>query len=252
MSTESSTSGTPAAEPAAAGGQAAVGRTVRASAWVRRGAWVLMPVVGAVIALLVRLAAEWISTLEWFPFQGVFELAVYFDEPWASTVAAAVGAAIGAGFPGLWARERLSLTVSREAVEVHQGTRTRRFEADAIGIAFLDGRQLVLLTPRGAELARYAANLDARQLRLAFQEHGYRWSAEDPHAGRYRRWDEDDPELPLRANALLAERQRALRPNNHADPEALRLRLRELDVVVRDRDREQYWRFAEPPPDPAG
>lgn len=249
MSTESSTS---ASEPAAAGGQDAARRTVRASAWVRHGAWVLMPVVGAVIALLVRLAAEWVTTLEWFPFQGVFELATYFDEPWASTVTAAVGAAIGAGFPGLWARERLSLTASREAVQVHQGTRTRRFDADAIGTAFLDGRQLVLLTPRGAELARYAANLDARQLRLTFQEHGYRWSAEDPHAGRYRRWDDDDPDLPLRVNALLAERQRALRPNNHADPAALRTRLRELDVVVRDRNREQYWRFAEPRPDSAG
>ncbi|MHA6805152.1 YqeB family protein [Salinifilum ghardaiensis] len=242
MSTGSPTS---ASEPAAAGGQAAAGRTVRASAWVRRGAWVLMPVVGAVIALLVRVAAEWITTLEWFPFQGVFELAVYFDEPWASATAAAVGAAIGLGFPGLWARERVSLTASREAVAVHQGARTRRFEADAVGTAFLDGRQLVLLTPRGAELARYATKLDARQLRLALQEHGYRWAAEDPHAGRYRRWDADDPDLPLRVNALLAERQRALRPNNHADPEALRVRLRELDVVVRDRGREQCWRFAE-------
>ena len=70
--------------------------TVQESAAVRYGIWVLCPVLGAAAVWGLKLAAGWITTLGWFPFQGVFELVTDIPEPWVTVAALAIGA-VGGG-----------------------------------------------------------------------------------------------------------------------------------------------------------
>ena len=80
--------------------------TVQETAVVRYGIWVLCPVLGAAAVWGLKLAAGWITTLDWFPFQGVFELVTDVPEPWATVAALAIGAVGG----GLLAAAYRSLT----------------------------------------------------------------------------------------------------------------------------------------------
>lgn len=218
---------------------------VRASSWARNGSWLLVPAAGAVLVWLIQLAGGWIATLSWFPFQGVFELADYFEQPWGTLLAVTIGAIIGLGFASLWEQERMSVAVAAREVTICQGRRARRFDRADISAVFLDGTELVLLSTADTELARERTGLDPGALRSAFRGHQYSWSADDPYAGHYQKWAADSPELSLRVNSLLAERHRALNRSRRAEQDSLRADLARHGVLVRDHDGAQHWRFSE-------
>jgi hypothetical protein len=112
-------------------------------------------------------------------------------------------------------------------------------DVDAV---FMDGEQLVLLAANGAELARESSDLSADALREAFTAYGYPWRADgDPHRDEFRRWAEDLPGIPDDAASLLRARARALKRNTRKAA-ALRKDLLSIGVIVRDEDRQQYFR----------
>lgn len=216
--------------------------TIRPPALVRRGSWIYCPLLGAVAGFLLRVVAAWVAGLSWAPFQGVFELAASGADPWGTLVAVALGLIIGLGFAGLFAQERLTVTVGPEQVVLATGRHAHEIPGGEIDAVFTERGHLVLLDGTGAELARRKSGLDRLALRDAFREHGYRWRDSDPYAGHYKLWTEDAPELSLRDNTLMADRDRALRRRDHKEAALLRTHLAERGIVLRDGHRKQYWR----------
>lgn len=215
---------------------------VTAGSWDTRVPWILLPLLGAVIGLMLRVVALWLVQLHWAPFQGVFELLAAGAEPVGTLVVAACCAVVGLGFAGLRAQERLSLAVAPNELVLRRGTSTQRFARSEIGAVHPDGDELVLQDTEGGELTRQRCGLDRAQLHDALAERDYPWRDQDPHRAAYREWTGDSPDLSLRCNALLAERERAVRRRSTGEADSLRRRLGELGTVVRDEGKRQFWR----------
>jgi hypothetical protein len=90
-----------------------------------------------------------------------------------------IGGALGLAFAAIWARDRLVVTVSPTRVTLVRGDKTRRIEAE-LDAVYLDGKELVLRTTDGREIAREKTDLPGRELAPAFAEHGYPWHDEPP------------------------------------------------------------------------
>ncbi len=102
--------------------------------------------------------------------------------------------------------------------------------------------------PRRRELAREKHDQftsESPKIAAAFRAHGYPWSdAGDPHEHRYRRWVEDEPELPPGVNAVLKARAKSFGDGDKgkADLRELREEVAKLGYTVKDKDNKQYWR----------
>ncbi|MFE9647364.1 hypothetical protein ACFYO0_25250 [Streptomyces sp. NPDC006365] len=208
------------------------------------GVLALCVVAGAVVGELVRLLAGWLVTLRWAPFKGPAKLLDSVPEPWVTIGAVAVGALLGLFASFVLLHESLSVRVCDRHVVLTIRDESEEFARDKIRLAFPDGKQLVLLGHHSEELAREDCGLDKRRLADAFTEHGYTWADADPHLAEFRRWVPDTPGLPEGANALFMAREKALKKQGDAeDARELRKELSKLGVVVRDKDKRQYWRL---------
>ncbi|MEE6257875.1 nucleoside recognition domain-containing protein [Plantactinospora sonchi] len=237
--------GSPAADsPSASGGPSTV---VAEPTVVVALVWSLFPLIGAGAGWLLRSAADWLESMRWVPWRWAFKVVDSVEEPWTTVTALVLGAVAGLVVAGMAAAERLTVTVSDRAVLLVRGDSRREVVRERITGAFRDGKQLVLLGPVAEELARESSDLGADQLRTAFEAHGYRWHAEgDPYRDEWRRWTEGAPGLPPGADALLKVRQRAVDKNDRRDLVELRDELTRLGVVVREKDKRQYWRPTRP------
>lgn len=201
------------------------------------------PVLGALAGWGIRLIAGWVAGLAWAPLQGPFTLVASIDEPWATVGACAVGGVVGLLLTMTAIGERLTVRVASDEVTLTRDDKSVRVPRSAVDSVFLDGKQVVLLAPGGAELAREPADLSAEGLAAAFQAHGYPWRADgDPYAGEFRLWVPNVPGLPAGADALFAARAQAIEKKKRDDLAAIRAELLRLGVVVRDDGRRQYWR----------
>ncbi len=197
---------------------------------------------GALVGWLVKLLARWLVTLPWAPFQGPAKLLSSFPEPGLTIGAVAVGAVAGL-LLGLTAlHEALTVAVSDAQVTLSTRDETQVVDGGEIALAFKDGKQLVLLGHHGREAAREETDLSAKRLSRAFTKHGYGWAETDPHDDAYRLWVPGASGLPDGADAVFAARAQALKGDKGDDARELRKELTRIGVVVRDRDKRQYWR----------
>lgn len=211
--------------------------------WAVALVWIVVPLLCAGAAWLLKAAAGWVANLEWAPFQGPFRLVDSIPEPWGTIGAPLLGLAGGVVLALVIMAESLTVTVSDEQVRLTRDTSVRDIARAPITAVFLDGKQLVLLGANTEELAREACELDAGRLGDAFLAHGFPWRAGgDPHAGEFRSWVEASPDLPASAHALLKVRRLALEKAKKQDAAELREELAKLGVVVRDEKRRQFWR----------
>ncbi|MGA6161180.1 YqeB family protein [Amycolatopsis magusensis] len=205
--------------------------------------WLLCPLLGAALLWGLELAAGWVSTLAWFPFQGPFRLVESIPEPAATLGALGLGAVAGLGLALLGELDLLSLDIGASGVELRRGGKSQRFDRGAVGAVFFDGGKLVLLGTGGDELARESSDLSKARVRAAFEDHGYPWHADgDPYREDYRLWVEGTPELSDRANALLRARKVALAKDQGDEVKELRRELVKAGVFVREEKKRQYWR----------
>ncbi|MET9230459.1 hypothetical protein [Lentzea sp. NPDC003310] len=216
--------------------------TVQETAAVRYGIWVACPAAGAAAGWGLGLAAGWITTLGWFPFQGVFELVTDIPQPWRTLASLAVGAAAGFVFALFWASEMMAVEVTPARVTLRRDDKTFDFARDEVGAAFADGKHLVLLSRDGAELAREKSDLSSARLEQAFTGQGYRWHAADPFAHEFRMWVEHAPELPADVNALFTARRKAIAKYENEEAAELAREIRKRGVAVRDEKKRQYYR----------
>lgn len=199
---------------------------------------------GAVLGWLVRLLVRWLVTLPWAPFQGPAKLLSSFPDPGLTIGVVAVGAVAGL-LLGLTAlHESLTVAVSDTQVTLTTRDETQVVEREEITLAYKDGKQLVLLGRDGREASREATDLSAKRLSRAFAKHGYGWADADPHDDAYRLWVPDASGLPDGANAVFAARAQALKADKGDDARELRKELTRFGVVVRDKDKRQYWRMS--------
>ncbi len=216
--------------------------TVQETAVVRYGMWVLCPALGAVVVWGLKLAAGWITSLRWFPFQGVFELITEIPEPWATIGAFAVGALAGFVFALIWSVEMMAVEVGHDQVTLRRDDKRFEFGRGEVESAFTDGKQLVLLAPNGAELARETSDLSSTKLQAAFTGQGYRWREVDPFADDFRMWVDHTPQLPPDVNALLTERKKAIQKYDHEEAAELAREIRKCGVYIKDSKKRQYYR----------
>ncbi|MCX4740515.1 YqeB family protein [Streptomyces antibioticus] len=202
---------------------------------------------GVGLGLLLPFLADWLVSLPWAPLKGPAELVDSVPEPARTLGTAVVGAVLGLFFGFGALHESLTVTVDDARVGLAVRGEKREFAREEIALAARDGKQLVLLSRTGAELARENCGLPWARLARAFTEHGHRWADEDPHREEFRRWVPGAAGLPEGANALLHTRARALKAKDDAsDARELRTELGRLGVIVRDEKDRQYWRLPEP------
>jgi hypothetical protein len=165
-------------------------------------------------------------------------------DPQATIGSLALGIAGGLVVAVLAEQDYVRVTVADDQLTLTRGGSSRRVPRASVEAVFLDGKQLVLLGPETDELAREGGDLpDAERLEAAFRAHGYPWvPGGDPHKDAYRRWVEDLPDLPARADAVLKARARALARGDKEDAAQLRRELGKLGIVVRDEGKRQFWR----------
>ncbi|MFI9639393.1 hypothetical protein ACIG87_04880 [Micromonospora sp. NPDC051925] len=204
--------------------------------------WAGFPLLGAAAGGLLPLVADGVAGLPWAPVQGWFELVAGLPYRRALVGGVLLGVLAGLLVAHVGTRERLIVSVDRGGARLRRDGADRDLARQPVTAVFTDRKELVLLGPDGAELARERSDLSRRRLRDAFREHGWPWQDADPHRDAYRRWVDGLPDLPPGADPLLRARQRAVDADRQGDARELRDELARLGVVVRDEDRRQYWR----------
>ncbi|WP_018352647.1 YqeB family protein [Longispora albida] len=206
--------------------------------------WGVFPALGAVAGWLLTLLAQWMTTWPWAPFQGPAKLISSLPEPGRTLGGIGVGLLAGVVLGLLAAHESLTVRVAVSGVDFLRGGKEHHVPRQQVHAVFLDGKQVVVLGPGTAELARETGDLPADALAGAFTRHGYPWLAGgDPHHAQFRRWAEGMDGLPAGADALLKARQKALGKSETRDAAELRAELARLGVVVREEKKRQYWRL---------
>ncbi|MFE2041905.1 hypothetical protein ACFXAZ_13425 [Streptomyces sp. NPDC059477] len=198
---------------------------------------------GAAGGWLTTALADWFTTLRWAPLKGPAELLNSIPEPGLTLGAITGGALLGVLVGFIAVHESLTVHVSRSRVTITVRDTSEEFTPDQIEVALRDGKQLVLLSPNGLEIAREDSGLPWHRVAEAFTEHGYTWSDEDPYGDNFRRWVPGTPGLPEGADALLIARAAARKNDDSTDARELRRDLIRLGVVVRDEGKRQYWRI---------
>lgn len=215
--------------------------------WTVPVVYTVLPVLGAALGWGLTLIAEWITGLSWFPFQGLFELFLRLPDTVELLVGIGLGVAVGLFFAVWIAHELLTVTVGRDAIRLKRGDFEKEVPRGDIASVFVEDKLLVVLGHRRQELAQVHFDLNRDRLAEALRRHGYAWlSGGDPYGAQFKRWVPGADGLPRGADVLLKARAQALEKSNESDLRELRGELAELDVVVRDRDKKQYWRLADP------
>ncbi|MEJ3651586.1 hypothetical protein WEH80_01080 [Actinomycetes bacterium KLBMP 9759] len=206
--------------------------------------WTAFPGGGAVAGYLLAHVPSWIAALPWFPNQAkITELAGVIG-PTFTAALVVVGVLAGAIVALMARADLVTVTISDDAVAIRRNNTESTFGRAAVCGAFVDGKELVLLGPRGEEQAREKSDLGPRKLRAGFEAHSYEWHEHDPYGDRFRRWIDGSTDLSQDAHAILRARQAALESDDADDLRDLRRELSRHGVAVRDKDKRQYWRTA--------
>ncbi|QNE20492.1 hypothetical protein F1D05_24490 [Kribbella qitaiheensis] len=207
-----------------------------------------LPLTGAALGYFLPRIADWAADRRWVPLQGPLELISKWDSWWVVLLCTAAGLVVGVLLAAIALEDTLKVTISNSGIEFLKNQKALQVRRDQVTVVFMDGREIVVQDPSSRELARERHDQlksEAKQIPAAFRAHGYRWSESgDPHRDRFRRWVEDDPELPPAVNAVLRARSKAFDEGDKgkADLRELRDEIGKLGYVVRDKNKNQYWR----------
>jgi hypothetical protein len=162
---------------------------------------------------------------------------------WAVLVTGVLGLVAGVCLAGAAQAESPEVTVDGDHVQITAKDRARWLDRADISGVLRDGRDLVLLDARGAELDREkVSDLSATRLRAAFVDHHYPWRVDPGYGAGFDTWADGRPDVPAAAHALLRERSRALERKETVAAADLRAQLRAHGVSVRDREGKQQIR----------
>ncbi|MFK0295371.1 hypothetical protein ACIQU6_33555 [Streptomyces sp. NPDC090442] len=204
---------------------------------------VVFGLIGAGLGWLIKVVAKWLVTLPWAPMQGPAKLLSSIPEPGLTIGVVAAGGLVGLIGGAIIKFSELSVSVDGDRVVLTRKGEPREYAGADVAMAFLDGKQLVLLGHRTEELAREDCDQDRRRLAVAFAAHGYTWAEEDPYKKEFQLWVPESGKLPAQAHVLFRAREELLKKPGSSDQlRELRGELADAGVVVRDKDKRQYWR----------
>jgi len=177
---------------------------------------------------------------------GPLRLAATLPMEWAIPVLALLGLCLGVWVGREWRRENGETTVSAEGVTVRRGGAGHHVPRAQISGVFTDGYELILVSQSTNELLRTATDqILIGRLQQAFEGLGYLWQGTaDPHENDFVTWIDGKGSLDDRAHLLLRVRQRARTDKQSGAADGARDDLRDLGIVVRDRDDAQQYRLA--------
>jgi hypothetical protein len=207
-----------------------------------------LPLVGLVLGFFLPRIADWAAGRQWVPFQGPLRLISEWNGWWVVVICVALGLVGGVVLAGMALDDTLKVTITSHSVDFLKNQKTVTVPRAKVSVVFLDGKEIVLQDATSRELAREKHDQlksEAPKIAAAFRAPGYPWSeAGDPHAAEFRRWIEDDPDLPPAVNAVLKVRSKAFGDGDKgkADLRELRGELTNLGYTVKDKDKKQYWR----------
>ncbi|TDD59216.1 hypothetical protein E1263_15675 [Kribbella antibiotica] len=207
-----------------------------------------LPLAGVVLGFFIPRIADWATGLRWFPWQRLLEVLATWNSWWVGGVCMLIGLLGGLLLGAMALDDTLKVTITNESVEFLKNEKTVAVPRNKVVTAFLDGKEIVLLDATTRELAREKHDQlksEAHKIPPAFRAHGYPWSdGGDPYEARFRRWVEDEPELPPGANAVLKARAKSFDDGDKgkADLRELRDEVAKLGYTVKDKDKKQYWR----------
>ncbi|HEY3560255.1 MAG TPA: hypothetical protein VGL05_22465 [Kribbella sp.] len=207
-----------------------------------------LPLAGLVLGFFLPRFAHWATGHEWVPFQGPLRLIAAWDSWWVVVICVAAGLLAGVVLAAMALDDTLKVTITDRSVEFLKHQKTVTVRREQVSVVFLEGKEIVLQDANSRELAREKHDQlksETPKIAAAFRAHGYPWSeAGDPHEAEFRRWIEDDPDLPPAVNAILKVRSRAFGDGDKgkADLRELRTELTNLGYTVKDKDKVQYWR----------
>jgi hypothetical protein len=216
--------------------------TVRMSKATLWGLGVLATAVGVALGFLAAPLARWlVATVDGAP--GPLKLLAALPTGWAVLVMGALGLVAGLLLAATAHDESLEVTVDADHVQLGVSGRARWIaRADVDGV-LRDGRDLVLLDCRGAELdRRRASDLPGGRLRSAFVDHGYPWRDDPAYGAGFATWVDGRPDLSAAVHLLLRERARAVERKDVDTAADLGAQLRSHGISVRDRDGRQEIR----------
>lgn len=192
-------------------------------------------VIGPIVDWLLGLAGD---------APGPLRLAAGLPLVWAIPVLTIAGVGLGFWITREWQRENGIITVSPEGVTVQRGGTGSHVARDRIHEVFSDGRDLILADKQTSELLRVKTDrILLTRLCQAFEGLGYPWQGTtDPHEHAFETWVDGNGQLNGRAQDLLRARQRALADKRSGAAEDVRDDLRDLGIVVRDRNDAQQYR----------
>jgi hypothetical protein len=207
-----------------------------------------LPLVGLVLGFFLPRIADWAAGRQWVPLQGPLRLISEWNGWWVVVICVALGLVGGVVLAGMALDDTLKVTITSHSVDFLKNQKTVTVPRAKVSVVFLDGKEIVLQDATSRELAREKHDQlksEAPKIAAAFRARGYPWSeAGDPHAAEFRRWIEDDPDLPPAVNAVLKVRSKAFGDGDKgkADLRELRGELTNLGYTVKDKDKKQYWR----------
>lgn len=217
--------------------------TLARSAWAQGALYAAAAVLLAGVAWLLDPLANWLVGLDRAPMRLPAELLVSIPEPWLTVGLVVLGVLAGTALIFFDSLEQSSVTVSGKGVILKRTGHVQEIAHEQIGHVFREKDRLVLLGPKGEEIAREKCDLNAQRMAAAFTEHGYAWVAGDPYEDEFRIWVPKTPELPELANALLAARVAAMESSYSGESvKELRRELAKIGIVIRDKGKQQYWR----------
>ncbi|MGW8794808.1 hypothetical protein OIE82_22030 [Streptomyces althioticus] len=129
---------------------------------------------GAGLGALVPPLAKWMVTLRSAPFKGPAELLTSVPEPWLTLGATGVGTLLGLVLGALAVHEPLAVRIGDARIVLTVRDASREFRREDVASAHRDGKQVVLLAPDSAELARESSDLSYSRLAEALTAHGHR------------------------------------------------------------------------------
>ncbi|GAA1704917.1 hypothetical protein GCM10009745_60550 [Kribbella yunnanensis] len=211
-----------------------------------------LPLVGVVLGFFLPRIADWAVGLRWVPWRRLLEVLATWDALWVGVGGMVAGLLGGLLLGAMALADTLKVTITNESVEFLKNDKTVTVPRNKVTTAFLDGKEIVLLDSTTRELAREKHDQlkgEAHKIPQAFRTHGYPWTdSGDPYEDRFRRWVEDEPELPPGANAVLKARAKGFDDGDKgkADLRELRDEVAKLGYTVKDKDKKQYWRSNNP------
>ncbi|MGO1950188.1 MAG: YqeB family protein [Mycobacteriaceae bacterium] len=202
--------------------------------------------IGLVAAFIVGPVVAWLLGLIGDA-PGPLRLAAELPFVWAVPVLTILGGVGGFLVASSWTEDAGTIDVAEDGLTVHTKDADRFIKRDRIAHVIAEKKALVLIDDGDREVLRSPLEDEmVPGLRAALDAHGYPpLDTSDPFEDAFTTWVDGDGRQDGEVEELLRARRRALADKQPGAAEEALHKLRDLGVMVRDRDGRQQYRVVD-------